>query len=187
MTAPGLTPMLLHRRSTAARRAGVATVEAAVVLALLLVPVLLGVWEVGRLIYCQQVVTNAAREGARLAAQGRIINRLSTPTAIAFNSGTPNVVDTIYQAMVTGGLTGLAKADITVKYAYDADTMTAAPPYNPSDGTKNQKFRVFVSIPFAKVRWISVGLVNPTTVSYTVDWTILVDDAFSVNSDLPKW
>lgn len=179
--------MMIHRRSTAARRAGVATVEAAVVLALLLVPVLLGVWEIGRLIYVQQVVTNSAREGARLAAQGRIVNRLGTPTAIAFNTGTPNVVDTIYQAMVTGGLSGLAKSDITVKYAYDSDTLSTAPSYNPSDGTKNQKFRVYVSIPFSKVRWISVGLVNPTTVSYTVDWTMLVDDAFSVNSDLPKW
>lgn len=179
--------MILHRRSTAPRRAGVATVEAAIVLSLLLVPVLLGVWEVGRLIYVQQVVTNSAREGARLAAQARIVNRLGTPTAIAFNTGTPNVVDTIYQSMITGGLTGLAKTDITVKFAFDGEALSANPTRVPSDGAKSEKFKVFVSIPFSKVRWISVGLVNPTTVSYTVDWQMLVDDAFSVSVDLPKW
>ncbi|QEL13988.1 TadE family protein [Limnoglobus roseus] len=178
---------MMIRRSSPSRRCGVATVEAAVVLSLLLVPVLLGVWEVGRLIYVQQVVTNAAREGARLAAQGRIVNRLGTPTAIAFSTGTPNVKDTVYQALITGGLSNLAQTDVTVKFAFDNDTLTASPSYNPSDGTKNQRFRVYVEIPFSKVRWITVGLVNPTIVSYTVDWQMLVDDAFTVNSDLPQW
>lgn len=186
---------MIIRRSSPVRRCGVATVEAAIVLSLLLVPVLLGVWEIGRLIYVQQVVTNAAREGARLAAQGRIVNRLGTPTAIGFKTGTPNVRDTVCQAILTGGLNGLSttessnpdQSDIVVKFAFDNNALSANPPDDPSDGTKNQRFRVYVEVPFAKVRWITVGLVNPTKVSYTVDWQMLVDDAFTVTVDLPKW
>lgn len=178
--------MMLRRRATT-RRAGVATVEAAVVLAVLLVPVIIGVWEVGRLVYAQQVVTNAAREGARLAAQGRVINRLGTPTEISFNSGTPNIQDTVYQAIVTGGLAGLSKSDVTVRFAFQGETLSSSPARNPFEGIKSEKFQVFVSVPWNRVRWVNLGLVNPTVVQYTVDWQMLVDDTFTVNIDLPKW
>jgi hypothetical protein len=174
-------------RTNRPRRRGVAAVEMALVTMLFVLPLLIGLWEVGRLVYCQQVVTNAAREGARLAAQGRIVNRLGTPTQIAFASGTPNVRDTVYQAIVTGGLSGLARADVTIKFGLGGETPSAAPGRNPSDGEKNESFKVFVSVPFDKVRWISLGLVNPTVVQYEVDWQMLVDDAFNVNVSLPTW
>lgn len=177
--------MMLRRAAN--RRAGVATVEAAVVLALLLTPILLGIWEVGRLVYAQQVVANAAREGARLSAQGRIINRLGTPTEIQYGTGTPNIKDAVYQSLVTGGLGTLTQADITVKFGFAGETPSTAPTRHPYEGVKNEQFRVYVSIPFAKVRWINFGLVNPTTVEYQVDWQMLVDDSFNVNVDLPKW
>ena len=182
----GATAMKI-RRSAGARRAGVATVEAAVVLAVLLVPVIIGVWEVGRLVYAQQVVTNAAREGARLSAQGRVINRLGTPTEIDFDTGTPNIKDTVYQALVTGGLSGIARADVTIKYGFDGETPTTNPARVPYQGIKSEKFRIIVSVPWDKVRWVNLGLVNPTVVEFTVDWQMLVDDPFSLNVDLPKW
>lgn len=178
---------MMIRRIAGARRAGVATVEAAVVLAVLLVPVIIGVWEVGRLIYAQQVVTNAAREGARLSAQGRVINRLGTPTEIHFDTGTPNIKDTVYQALVTGGLSGIARADVTIKYGFDGETPSTNPARNPYQGLKSEKFRIFVSVPWDKVKWVNLGLVNPTVVEFTVDWQMLVDDPFSLNVDLPKW
>jgi TadE-like protein len=177
--------MILHRANH--RRSGVATVEAAVVLAFLLTPILLGIWEVGRLVYAQQVVANAAREGARLAAQGRVINRLGTPTEISYSTGTPNIKDTVYQSLVTGGLGELAPGDIIVKFGFQGETPSTSPSRNPYQGFKNEQFSVQVSIPFAKVRWINLGLVNPTTVEYKVDWQMLVDDAFNVNVDLPRW
>ncbi len=178
---------MMLRRSASTRRAGVATVEAAVVLALLLVPVIIGVWEVGRLVYAQQVITNAAREGARLAAQGRIVNRQNTPTEIAFNTGSLNVADVVYQAIVTGGLSGIARADVTVRFGFEGETPSANPVKLPYMGLKNERFRVFVSVPWDKVKWVNLGLVNPTTVEYTVDWQTLVDETFTVNVDLPKW
>src|SRR5205085_12679859 len=62
-------------------RRGAAVVELALLLPFLLV-VLVGIWEVGRLIQVQQALNNAAREGAGLAAPGEIINQTSAPTRI---------------------------------------------------------------------------------------------------------
>jgi Flp pilus assembly protein TadG len=55
------------------RRRGVAAVEFAV-LAPFLVALLVGIWEVGRLVEVHQLVSNAAREGARQGATGQLTN-----------------------------------------------------------------------------------------------------------------
>ena len=52
---------------------------------------------------------------------------------------------------------------------------------------KLQRFRVTVSVPFAKVRWVNLGLVNPDTITYSADWFMLVDDPFNVNDTVPTW
>lgn len=177
------------RRSSAVRRSGVASVEAALVLALVVVPLMIGVWEVGRLVYAQQVVSTAAREGCRLAAQGKTVNALGTPTLILAGSpGTadptnPNVWDTVYQAVTTGGLPGLARADVSITFAF-IDPPSAT---HPHEGVKNQRFRVTVQVPFSKVRWVNLGLINPTSVYYQADWQMLVDDPFTLNPVLPTW
>ena len=43
------------------------------------------------MIQVQITVNNACREGARIAAQGLIINRNGDPTQIHVNTGDPNV------------------------------------------------------------------------------------------------
>jgi Flp pilus assembly protein TadG len=177
------------RRVRTARRSGVASIEAALVLSLVVVPLMIGVWEVGRLVYAQQVVSTAAREGCRLASQGKTVNASGTPTLImAGSSGSPdptnpNVWDTVYQAITTGGLPGLARSDVTITFAF-IDPPSAT---NPWEGQKNQRFRVTVSVPFAKVRWVNLGLINPSTVYYQADWQMLVDDPFTLNPALPTW
>src|SRR5438105_13470314 len=51
-------------------RRGTASVEFAACL-LVLLPLLLGLWEVGRLVEVQQLVAHSAREGGRAAAAGQ--------------------------------------------------------------------------------------------------------------------
>jgi hypothetical protein len=51
------------------RRHGAAAVEFAFMLVLLM-PILIGLWEVGRLVHVSQMVTNASREAGRQAATG---------------------------------------------------------------------------------------------------------------------
>ena len=178
--------MLTHR-PVSARRAGAASTEAALVLSVIVVPLMIGVWEIGRLVYAQQVVANAAREGCRLAAQGRTINGQSTTIEILEGSkatplpSTPNVWDTVYQAIVTGGLKGVPRADIDINFDFIDGTATR----QPYEGLKGERFRVTVNVPFAKVRWINLGLVNPTDVYFQADWRMLVDDPFVVNPSMP--
>jgi Flp pilus assembly protein TadG len=171
----------LNQRSQERRKAA-AAVELAFVVLFFFIPVLFGVWEAGRLIEVQQIVSNSAREGARLAAQGYTINSSGSPTQIMASTGTPNVKDVVYQYLIAAGFANLQPSDVTVTFAF-RDGTTPAEPYV---GTKNQQFTVTVSIPWDKVRWINVGLIAPTQVTFTATWQMLVDDKFTVNQSIPS-
>jgi hypothetical protein len=193
----GLIPPIAERIVIANRqnlkRSGTAAVECGATLMFVLAPLMIGTWEVGRLVFCQQVVVNACREGARLAAQGRTINTSGAPTDITISSGSPCVKDTVFFGLVTGGLPELERS-----YCLSKTTFTFISPYvkanssdpdptEPSNAQKGQPFRIALSIEWSKVRWISLGIVNPTTIDYQVDWRILVDDPFSVSTTMPAW
>jgi len=180
------------RRHPPTRRRGVAAVEFALVALLFLVPLLIGIWEVGRLVQVHQIVSNAAREGARLAAQGYTIKSDGTITQIYKDSsgGTPNVRDAVYQYLYAAGLTNLQNtpADLDVRFEFVAPTAAGTTPTEPYQGDKGQPFRVMVTIKdWSKVRWVNFGLVNPSGVTAVVNWQMLVDDPFSVNTTLPMF
>lgn len=168
-------------------RRGVAALELAVVFMFIVIPLLIGIWEVGRLVQVQQIVANSAREGARLAAQGYTVNLSGSPTQIMTNTGTPDVHDTVYQYLYAAGLTNLQPTDVTVTFTYLAPRSDGQPATEPYQGEKNQPFQVTVTIPWSGVRWVNMGLVNPTTVTYTVVWRMVIDDPFTVNDNLPTW
>lgn len=188
------------RRQT---RRGVAAIELAFVTMLLVIPLMIGIWEVGRLVQVQQIVSNAAREGARLSAQGYTISSSGTPTQIKIN-GTGGVKEAVYDYLYSAGLTNLQPADVTVTFGYTTGRTTAyvplegidpvgttypigSKPPDPCFGEKGQIFVVTVTVPWNKVRWINLGLVNPTTVTFNVTWQMLTDERFTVNDQLPTW
>ena len=189
------------RRRLPTRRA-VAAVEFAFVTMLFVVPLILGVWEVGRLVHTQQLVSNATREGARLASQAVTLQNGVT-TQIKRTASTPSVQSVVYQYLYAAGLTNLTSSDVTVTFAFtsargtDYVPIVADPggtsypagsmPPEPCYGEKGQTFTVFVSIPWAKVRWVSLGLIQPTAVTYQVSWQMLIDDRFSLTPTLPTW
>lgn len=177
--------MRLHARSH--RRPATAAVEFAFVLTFVLMPTLIGVWEVGRLVQVQQIVASSAREGARLAAQAVTISPEGTRTEIMTTTGTPNVKRTVYQYLVLNGLPTLAEADVQVSFKFKTGLQATNPAANPYQGLKGDRFEVVVTIPFSKVKWVNLGLVNPQYVSFKVDWTMLVDDKFVINPDMPSW
>ena len=169
------------------RRTAAAAVEFAFVLTFVLVPTLFGVWEIGRLVQVQQIVSNSAREGARLASQAVTIDSAGVRTQIQVNSGTPNVSRVIYQYLVLNGLDGIAPADVTTTFLFLSGTQAGNASAEPFQGAKGDRFQITVTIPFDKVRWINIGIVNPSTVSFTVNWTMLVDDPFTIDPALPSW
>ena len=193
----------MRRHHHRAARRGVAAVELAFVMILLVVPLMIGIWEVGRLIQVQQVVSNSAREGARLAAQAYTLNAGGGPTQIRVSSGSTNVQDAVYDYLYAAGLTTLQKSDVTVSFAFvTARTTDYVPlstdppgtsypagtrPPEPCYGEKGQVFTVTVTIPWEKVRWVNLGLINPSTVTFTATWQVLTDERFQVNEQLPTW
>jgi Flp pilus assembly protein TadG len=205
----------------------------AVVMNLVLVPLMLGVWEVGRLVHVQQVVVNATREGARLAAQGLTIGSTGayTKVVVAYKptdnalatARLPNVKATVHQSLHGAGLSTVDWDDLTVRFEWldqpnttdeNGATVAApqgpgtpatvslleagdqAPPVAPADplsttaqpfrGVKDQRFRLTTSVPFSKVRWVNLGIVNPTTVGFAVEWRMMVDETFRIDTNIPS-
>jgi len=173
---------MIHTRRSSRR--GVVAIELALVTSGVLIPLLWGIWEIGRAIEVKQVVANSAREGARLAAQAYTINTSGTPVQVYASTGYPNVKDTVYEYLISCGLKQLTKSDVTATFKFTSGDTSLTDPYL---GSKGQFFTVTVTIPWKKVRWVNQGLFNPTSVSYTVTWQMLRDDAFTVNTTLPTW
>jgi Flp pilus assembly protein TadG len=164
------------------RRAGAAAVELAFV-APVLVTILLGLWEVGRLIQLKQIASNAAREGARVAAQGLTINSTGSPTQIQVSTGSPSVKTTVVNYLKRAGL-NVTDSDVTVAFAFISGDTTKTQPYQ---GVKGQQFKVTVTIPLANLRWSLVKRFTPATMNASVVWSSLVDDPFTLDATMPKW
>jgi Flp pilus assembly protein TadG len=202
---------MLRPKHPSRRRSGAAAVEFAFVVTFVLSPTLVGIWEMGRAIQVQQIVANAAREGARLAAQGRTINQNGTQTQIVTTidppnaSNLPNIKAAVYQTLYGAGLKNLtwntsgnaALDDFTVTFAFlppqagDSPLIGAvAGATEPWQGVKNQRFQVTVTLTqrgWQKCRWINLGIVNPTSLTYTAEWRTMADDPFTVNTNMPTW
>jgi Flp pilus assembly protein TadG len=171
------------------RRRGVAAVEFACIVPLLLL-LLVGIWELGRIIHVQIIMNNAARDAARLAAQANVVNTTGAYTQIRFDTGTPNIEQSVQSYLTAAGITDLTGLVIELQFVEPATAGGSVPTAvnaDPCDGVKNQRFRVKVSIPYDNVRWTSLSLINPSTLTAEVYWQCLVDDPFTVNTSLPGW
>jgi len=176
-------------------RTGAAAVEFAVVLPLIFL-LLIGTWEVARLVQVQAILTNAVREGARLAAQGEIINLTGDLTLIVVSDTDPNTPDvaTTVQNYVRNadpnykGGTGIATTGMVVTFTFlDSSGSPMNPGAQPWQATKGQRFRVTATLPYNNFRWTTLNLLNVTQISASADWMSMVDDPFSMNTTLPSW
>lgn len=167
--------MMNSARRPEDRRAAVA-VEAAVVLPILLI-MMLGIWEVGRIIQVQQILVNSAREGARLAAGGYVN---STP-----------VTNSMVQQAVRDYLQSAGLPSAAVNNAQITLTCQAASGWSdPADAEPLDPFRVTVKIPagaaFDSLRWSMVAKITSTSeMEAYVDWVSLKNVEITVSTQLP--
>jgi Flp pilus assembly protein TadG len=129
-------------------RRGTALVEMALVLPIF-VAVTLGIVEFGRAMMVGQLVTNAAREGCRLA--------------IIDGSTNQNVIDYVEDFLTQSA--GVDAADLNIVI-----TVTPAPGNpNPNNNIANALPRdlvtVFISVPFNKVSYVTGDYLNGKTLS----------------------
>jgi Flp pilus assembly protein TadG len=144
-----------HPRSSAARR-GVAAVEFGFVIPLILF-LLLGLWEVGRMLDISQALSNAAREGARQATTGL---------------NTSSQVQSIVTSYLSNAGVPTAHANVTV-----TDLTSGS---DPTQANQGDQIQVTVSIPFSDVQWVALSLVSgpTTTLNGTATWYCVKDNPY---------
>jgi Flp pilus assembly protein TadG len=154
------------------RRAGAAAVEFAFTAPLLLV-LLIGLWEVGRMVEAQQVLDNAAREGARQGSTGQ--------------RSLTEVQNTVTNYLSAAGF---STTGVSVTVTNVTQNTTNADPrnYNHLD-----HFRINVTLPFNNVRWILLNrfspspssgfasISSPATLQAESDWYSMKDEQLTVS------
>lgn len=142
-----------------------------------LIVLMFGIWEVGRLIQVKQILTNAAREGARTAS-GAYIN------------GTPVTVNTVQTAvrnyMTSAGLPTAAVSGATIQLVNQSQNSWT----NPSDALPLDSFDVNVTIPAGPAfESLKLGSFNRVTnvrqIAVSVNWQSASDTLIVVGNTLP--
>jgi Flp pilus assembly protein TadG len=158
-------------------RRGVAAMEMAVALPLVAI-LIFGIWDVGRMVEVQQLVCNAARDGARLAAVGSMLD--STTGAVK------NIHASDVQKAVVSYLNqnGINTAGISVQFT-DLSSPGVTDPYLASS---MDHLRVSVQLPFNNVGMILVNNFTNThakTLASSADWYSMMDVSVTVPSGIP--
>lgn len=166
-------PPQVRRKS---RRLGAAAVEAAVVLPFVLY-LMLGLWEVGRMVWITTVMTNSAREAARVAAGGLTAG---TPVTV------PMVQQQVKDYLTSAGFPSTAVNNSTVSLTnLSGNTWT-----DPCDATPLDRFRVTVTIPSGSA-WSSLQIspiatmTGTTSMTVSIDWLSANNSLVTVNAQLP--
>jgi Flp pilus assembly protein TadG len=151
------------------RRRGAAAVELALTLPLIMT-MLTGLWEVGRIVEVQQILFNAAREAARQAATGQLTAAQVQQVALSYAKFGLN--DT--SGTMTQNLT-VTVVDLT------------NPGTDPSQATSLDQIQVTVTVPFSAVQWINLPLVTgpSSTVTAQATWVSLIDAAYPTTTPQP--
>jgi Flp pilus assembly protein TadG len=147
-------------------RRGVAAVELAVLLPMICI-LLLGLWEVGRMVEMQQLLTNAAREGARQAVTG---NTTMTNAAV--------------QQVVTQYL---SEAGLPTQNCIVTVTDLTNPALDVSQAQYLDRIQVTVSIPYQDCQWCVLSLVTTSgeRVQAQAEWVTTVDKPYPIPPEPP--
>ena len=122
------------------RRRGAVAVELALTLCFVIIPMLLGIWEVGCLLDAQQTLVSAVREGGRQAATGAMTNAQVQQVILdylkqAYPSNT-NITNGVIVTVTNSG----SGADASNATQLDPLTVSATLPYRNVDWSFTQQF-----------------------------------------------
>jgi Flp pilus assembly protein TadG len=162
---------MIRKLSGHGRRGGAAAVELAMLMPPILI-LLLGVWEVGRMIEIQQILANAAREGARQASTGQYTNQ--------------QVEQVVAQYLKVAGVP-TTNLNVTGSNGPQMVTDLTNPTYDVSNAAYLDQIQVKVQIPFQDVRWSVLSLISTptTTLTSTVVFYTMVDKPYPTPPEPP--
>lgn len=182
---------------------------------MLLIPMLLGVWEIGRVVEVVQILDNATREGARLAASGNWTSSNAHPVMLAPSTNNDYEVQTkVLLYLQTAGV-NTTGATVTVTnvtqgftYTYTAGTAvgstTATPGTDPaanandentislnSNGTSSipapDTLTITTTVPYSSAVWVnSLNIFNfGVNLKSTITFYSVCDVPLSFSTVLP--
>jgi Flp pilus assembly protein TadG len=198
------------RRGRRKQRHGIAAVELAIVMPFL-VFLLVGLWEVGRVLMVHNLMTNAAYEGGRLASSGGFFSssNYDDPTTLEQinlqysedNSGNPIPYDVQKRVLVYLQAAGLRtdNVQVTVNNLSEGWSATytggssasgsSSGSYDPAAAaTQLDHIQVTVQVPYNSIRWCTLGtfVSSGTTLTATTDWYSLRNAPLAVSTTLPQ-
>jgi Flp pilus assembly protein TadG len=156
-------PMIVAKPRIANRRA-TASVELAVLAWWILVPLLLGTWEVGRLIEVQQIVANAAREGGRQASTGIVT--------------TANCKTAVLNYLTNAGLNATGAVVNVTNITAGGDVINAS---------QLDHLQCTLQFPFNNAKWLAIDLIVPnnSTMNASSDWYCMKNIPLTVTTSIP--
>lgn len=188
--------MLARPRTPKIRRPGAAAVEFAVC-SPLLVLLLLGLWEVGRITEVQNVMWNSCREGARDGSTGQT-NLLSVasnllvylqgaePTAFAQGHTTTMIAPVVTLPANTYGYTCWDTTANRELFTMTFTDVTHPTVTDPTGMSQLDIYQIGVQVPYSNVGWMPTATITGKTRLYaTVDWASMVDSPFQIAPYLP--
>ena len=153
------------KKKSIVQRRGTAAVELAVCLPFLLV-VIMGIWEVGRMVQAQQLIANAAREGGRQASAGQ-------QTSANLQQHVVNYLN----------MNGLTNVDTTMVSLVNK---TNAARSDPTTATQLDQFELTVTVPYSAIRYSTIAQITPTTtLTASADWYSMKDSPLTVTTTIP--
>lgn len=157
--------MLLKPRTTnAAPRRGAIAAEFALTLPLLLT-LLLGIWDLGRLLDVNQILSNAAREGGRQASTGK--------------ASVAHVQQAVLGSLTQAGVSTTG-ASVTVTNVTDSSRS------DPVGAHQLDQFRITATLPSNNVRWVILNnLMGPQQLQASCIWSSMRDIPLAVPTSIP--
>ena len=178
------------------RRHGGAAVEMACCLPLLLL-LLTGMWQIGRITEVQQIAWNSAREAARDASLGQdslqtvatnLLSYLQGAEQTAFGKGhsTSLIAPVISLPANTTGYTCWDNTANRELFTMTFSDLTNTTVNDPSLMSQLDLFQISVQVPYASIQLDSVvPIANTTRLSVSVVWASMVDAPISIAPNLP--
>src|SRR5271166_5345277 len=149
-------------------RCGTAAVELAVV-APLVVGLLVGLLEVGQIVKVNQIVSNAAREGARAASTG--LDTYAT------------VQTTVANYLTNAGITNQSGLTVSVS---DVTQGNSGPQFNPNTANWLDQLQITVTLPYSNVQLAPLPIPPNTVISAQAVWFSNQDQPYPTSITPPS-
>jgi TadE-like protein len=159
--------------------------------------IMAGLWEVGRITEVQQIIWNGTREAARDASLGEdslqtigssLLTYLQNAERTTFGQGhsTSMISPVVTLPANTTGYTCWDNTANQELFTVSFVDLTNTSVTDPTGMSQLDRYEIMVQVPYASIGWVPLAQITGVTRLYvTVDWASMVDSPFQIAPSLP--